>query len=76
MKFDLLKIIKILAVDYSEIFIDIETDSFNINSIEIDGDNIILHSFIEDLDIEVLFEDIAENDQDFVYQTLSSLLYN
>jgi len=76
MKGDILKIIKILAVNYTEILIDIDLREFSINSIEVIGDNIILHTFSENMDLEFSFEDLEEVDKQKIYLYLSSLLYN
>lgn len=76
MKGDILNIIKILAINYTEIMIDIDLESFTINSIEVVGDNIILHTFSETMDIEFSFEDLEEIDKEKIYLNLSSLLYN
>lgn len=77
MKGDLLKIIKILALNCNEILIDIELESFIINSIEVnDKEDIVLHVFSGTMDIEFSFDDISENDKNQIYLTLSSLLYN
>lgn len=76
-KSDLINIIKILAVNCTEILIDIDIESFTINSIELDDDDtIILHSFIDDMDLEFLYDDISTKDQLVIHQTLCSLLYN
>jgi hypothetical protein len=73
----LISIIKILAVGFKEIIIDIELQEFTINSIEIDSkNNIILHRFESDMDIEFLFDEISQKDKDKIYKILSNLLYN
>ena len=76
MKGDITKIVRILAVNCSEILIDIDLESFTINSIELDDDIIVLHSFIDDIDLEILYDDISYKDQSTIYHTLQSLLYN
>ena len=53
MRDDLIRIIRILGVNYNEIFIDIDVDGFTINSLEIrDESAIVLHSFVNDMDLE------------------------
>ncbi len=76
MRDDLIRIIKILGVNYSEVFIDIELDSLTINSIEIEKGSIVLHTFVSDMDIEFLFDDLNQEDQQIIYQNLRSFLYN
>jgi len=77
MKGKLIGVIKILAVGFKEIIIDIELQEFTINSIEIDSkNNIILHRFESNMDIEFLFDEISQKDKDKIYKILSNLLYN
>ena len=73
----LVSIIKILALNYREIVIDIELSFFTINSIELgDNDSVILHVFKDDMDIEFLYDDISIEDKKKIFNTLSSFLYN
>lgn len=77
MKGELIRIIKILGVGINEIIIEIKLDNnITINSIELDGENLYLHTFIEDFDSYVMFEDIELSDQKTIYNSLRSLLYN
>lgn len=77
MRDDLIRIIKILGVNYNEIFIDIDVDGFTINSLEIrDESIIILHSFVNDMDLEFFYDELIEEDKKIIYQSLCSLLYN
>ena len=73
----LVSIIKILALNYREIVIDIELSFFTINSIELgDNDSVILHVFKDDMEIEFLYVDISIEDKKKIFNTLSSVLYN
>lgn len=77
MRDDLIRIIKILGVNYNEIFIDIDVDGFTINSLEIGDESIIiLHSFVNDMDLEFFYDELIEEDKKIIYQSLCSLLYN
>ena len=77
MKGKIISIIRILAVVFSEILIDIDLKDFTINSIEIyKDDTIILHAFDSSIDIEIPFDDLNQIDQSLIYQTLNTLLYN
>lgn len=77
MRDDLIRIIRILGVNYNEIFIDIDVDGFTINSIEIrDGSVIVLHSFVNDMDLEFFYDDLIEEDRKTIYRSLCSFLYN
>jgi hypothetical protein len=77
MKGDLISIIKILGVGFKEIVMDIDLTEFSINSIEIDiRDNIILHSFNSNIDVETPFDELSLEDQKIILKKLKSLLYN
>lgn len=77
MRDDLIRIIRILGVNYNEIFIDIDVDGFTINSLEIrDESAIVLHSFVNDMDLEFFYDDLIEEDRKIIYRSLCSLLYN
>jgi len=77
MRDDLIRTIRILGVNYNEIFIDIDVDGFTINSLEIrDGSAIVLHSFVNDMDLEFFYDDLIEEDRKTIYRSLCSFLYN
>ena len=77
MRDDLIRSIRILGVNYNEIFIDIDVDGFTINSLEIrDGSAIVLHSFVNDMDLEFFYDDLIEEDRKTIYRSLCSFLYN
>lgn len=77
MRDDLVRIIRILGVNYNEVFIDIDVDGFTINSLEIrDESAIVLHSFVNDMDIEFFYDDLIEEDRKIIYRSLCSFLYN
>lgn len=76
MRDDIIPIIRILAINYNEIFIDIDLDEFMVNSLEIRENIVIVHSFVNDMDIEFIYDDLVEEDKKVIYQSLCSLLYN
>lgn len=76
MRDDIIPIIRILAINYNEIFIDIDLDEFMVNSLEIRENIVIVHSFVNDMDIEFIYDDLVEEDKKIIYQSLCSLLYN
>jgi hypothetical protein len=73
---ELIHIIKILGVGYDEILIDIDLSNFTINSIELDGGNIIIHIFNGVLDLHINYEDLDENDRQKILTSLKNLIYN
>lgn len=77
MKMEIIKILKILGVGCTEVLVDIELNEFLINSIELlNDDQIILHVFVENYDIELYFDELDEIEKMNIYQILISLLYN
>ena len=76
MREQLISIIKILGVNYNEIIVDIDLDTYVINTIEIVNNIIVLHIFLDEMDIELNYDDINEADKYVIYQTLNSMLYN
>ena len=76
MKEELINNIKILGVGCDEIIIDIDLDIVIINSVELRDDDIILHSFSNDLDFEIFFDDIDPKMKKRIYTAICSLLYN
>ena len=76
MRDDIIPIIRILAINYNEIFIDIDLDEFMVNFLEIRENIVIVHSFVNDMDIEFIYDDLVEEDKKVIYQSLCSLLYN
>ena len=74
---ELINVIRILGVGYSEIVIDIDLEDFTINSIELDKDkNIIVHIFDGPLDVYMNFKDLKFEDQEKIKLTLKTFLYN
>jgi hypothetical protein len=76
MKGKLISILKILGIGFTEVVIDIDLSDITINTIEIKSDNIILHAFKNNIDVEIPFDDIDIQDQMIIYETLKTLLYN
>ncbi len=80
MKKEIENIIKILGIGLNELIIDIELDSVIINSIEwspSDG-KIYLHIFedLDDMDIEMDFDDLSKENQEIIFKSLSQITYN
>ena len=61
MKKDVIKIIKIVGINFNEIFIDIDTgNGIVFNSIEYrEPNDVLLHIITEDIDIETYWEDLT-----------------
>ena len=76
MKDELINNIKILALGCDEIVFDIDLGVVTINSIELRDEEIILHSFVGDLDFEAYFDDIEPLMKRKIYNAVCSLLYN
>lgn len=76
MKGDVIDIIKILGISFSEIIIDIELSEFVINTLELVDDDVVVHIFVQDMDIQIEFDDLLEIDQRKILKTLSILTYN
>lgn len=78
MKEKIIQLIKILGIGVNELIMDIEIREFIFNTIEYnsDEDEIYLHIFEDDIDIEVNFDDISEESQHVIYTKLSQLIYN
>lgn len=77
MKEDLINTIRILGIGLNEIIVDIDLNTFMVNSIEYRSPNeIILHSFTGDFDYEVDFDELDEVHQKYVCMLISILLYN
>lgn len=78
MRVKIIQIIKILGIGVNELIIDIPLDSIIINSVEWSpSDNkVYVHSFDEDYDIEMDFDDLSDENQEIILKTLSQLIYN
>lgn len=76
-KKEIINSVLILGVGLKEIVLDIDLGFIMINSIEIRNSNeIILHSFIEDIDYEIQFIDLEQSYQHYIYQLITILVYN
>lgn len=69
----LINLIKILGRGYSEIVIDITINNLNINSIELSGDSIILHTFIDKFDIGIDYESLSEKEKKIICKELKEI---
>lgn len=76
MKGDVINLIKILGVSFTELVIDIELSEFTINSVELVDDDVIVHIFMQEMDLQILFDDLLEVDQKTILKDLSVLAYN
>jgi hypothetical protein len=72
--------IKIKGMGYNEIIIDISIEDIQFNSIELvedeDGDQLILHKFIDDYDYEIDWNDLPKSWQKIIYYYLIPPLLN
>lgn len=78
MRDEIIKLIKILGIGYTELILTFDLDCGNFESIEYieEDDLILLHIFQdEDFDITFDFDEIEEDDQKRIYYTLS-VIYN
>ena len=77
MKKELINIIKIIGINLNEIVIDIKIGNITFNSIEfVEPDNIILHTFFEDLDIETNWENTIISQRKKIMEVIRPFLYN
>jgi hypothetical protein len=78
MKQEVINIIKYVGLNINEIFYDIEISKDVIfNSIEYRyPDQVILHIFVEDVDIEVDWDDILPSKQKKILKKIRPLLLN
>ncbi len=76
-KKEIINSVLILGIGLKEIILDIDLGFIMINSIEIRNYNeIILHSFSEDMDYEIEFSDLEKSYQQYIYQLITILVYN
>lgn len=78
MKKKVIQIIKILGIGLTELIVDIQLDTITINSIEWSPSDkkVYLHIFEDDLDIEMDFDDMSDENQQIILQKLSEIIYN
>ena len=76
MKKEVINIIKIVGLNLNEVFVELNTGTTVFNSIELRGDDVILHIFYEDMDIESNWDDLTMKQRKNILSTLKPLLYN
>lgn len=77
MKEDIINVIRILGVGLTELILEIDLGFFVINSVEYrEPDEIILHSFKDDVDYEMNFDELGESYQKYIHKLLTILVYN
>lgn len=77
MKEDVIIAIKILGIGLTELVVEIDLGFFVINSIEYrEPDEIILHSFKDDLDYEMNFDDLGDNYKKYIHRLVTILVWN
>lgn len=84
MKKQVATLIKLLGITVNELVIDIELESYMINSLEWmpDDDKIILHIWFEveddegDFELDIDFDTLSKEDQKIIYATLAKLCLN
>jgi len=67
--------IKFLSLGLNELIIDIPLEDITFHSIElVEGNQIILHRILEDLDIEYDFDDLDEVDKSKINSLISGFM--
>ncbi len=76
MKEELINIIKILGIGLVELYVEIDLGFLYIHSIEYDknSESIILHNFVDDLDLEYDYDDLEEDEKKYIFSLLSAFL--
>ena len=78
MKKELIKIIKVVGIHFNEIFTKIDTgNGVAYDSIEYrEPNDVILHIFTEDMDIESNWDDLTMSQKKKVFRIIKPMLYN
>ena len=77
MKKEIINIIRIVGLSLSELFIDMEIGSKIFHSIEyVEPDMLILHTFVDDLDIETSWENTTNYQKKMILKIIKPYLYN
>jgi len=67
--------IKFLSLGLNELIIDIPLEDITFHSIElVEGNQIILHRILEDLDIEYDFDDLDKVDKSKIHSLISGFM--
>lgn len=75
MKNKIISDIKFLSLGLNELIIDIPLEDITFHSIElVEGNQIILHRILEDLDIEYDFDDLDEVDKSKINSLISGFM--
>lgn len=69
MKMKLISLIKYLAIDLDEVVVDIYVEDMVFNSIEWrrKGDQVILHKFVNSIDYEFNYDEMAKKNKEAIY---------
>lgn len=63
-KSKIINILKILGRGYSEVIINIKLENIDVNSIELSGKDILLHTFgNNDFDYFIYYDDLSDKDK-------------
>ena len=77
MKEDIINVIRILGIGLTELILEIDLGFFVVNAIEFrEPDEIILHSFKDDVDYEMSFDELGLNYQKYIHKLLTILVWN
>lgn len=78
MKKEVIRIIKIVGINFNEIFIEINTGNGVVfNSIEYrEPNDVLLHIITEDIDIETYWEELTMAQRKNIIKAINPLLYN
>ncbi len=75
MKNKIISDIKFLSLGLNELIIDIPLEDITFHSIElVEGNQIILHRILEDLDIEYDFDDLDKVDKSKIHSLISGFM--
>jgi len=77
MKQEVINIIKYAGLYFNEVFLEFEVNEcITFNSIEWRDPDILLHVIMEDMDIEILWEDLSDKQQEYVFKKIRLLVLN
>lgn len=77
MREDIINAIRILGIGLTELILEIDLGFFIIHTIEYrEPDEIILHSFSDNTDYEMNFDDLDLDYQKYIHRLLTTLVWN
>lgn len=76
MKRKLINLLKILLVNETELMINLEFDGFTFHTIELSDNVITLHSFINNFDYSIEYDNLDLNIKKIIFDHLNEMTYN